>query len=367
MASGLYPWSNEDHTLRPPPQAPPIRTLPKPLIDLFDVEFQELKGDSRDNKKIETWFKVLDQVFQQLVCCDSNPDHWYLPDSKGCPWCNLNYRKSGHVYIYTKQQILSPVIFLLMAPKVAGLLQERNRRRRPKVSTRAEPSRWVTIPLPSERITRILLPKKNCILTLGSGKGMRYLPVQYTRPWIVCIHRSDDPKRDLKIQMHLKLLDENSEMIHPISIQGMNDITLIDEMIWVSTMDRLRGEGIGQPRKKIRIKTREKTQRRRPIEVMLYPIDLHIPEKAINESDTSKQVISNQVKPTSKRGARTRIRSRLQTILKDFIWGGDLDQSPSVPDENSSIHIPGSEEAHKTKNQKVTSEEEDHNLHSLDR
>ncbi|HWQ64106.1 MAG TPA: hypothetical protein VN429_06785 [Methanospirillum sp.] len=369
MAAGLYPWSDEDPALRPPPQAPSIRTLPKPLIDLFDVEFQELKADPRDNKKIETWFKVLDQVFQQLACCDSNPDHWYLPNSEGCPWCNLNYRKSGHFYIYTKQKNLSPVVFLLMAPKVAGLLQERNRRRRTRTrtSTRAEPPRWVTIPLPPERVTRILLPKKNCILTLGSGKGMRYLPIQYTRPWIACIHRSDDPKRDLKIQIHLKLQDENSEMIHPISIQGMDDITLVDEMRWVSTMDRLKGEGIGQPRKKIRIKTRDKTQRRRAIEVMLYPIDLHIPKKAIDESDISKQVISNQVKQTSKRGARTRIRSRLQTILKDFIWGGDLDLSPPVPDENSSIHTSGSEEAHKTKNKKVTSDEEDHNLHSLDR
>ncbi|PWR70136.1 hypothetical protein [Methanospirillum lacunae] len=366
MASGLYPWSDDDPALRPPPQAPPIRTLPKPLIDLFDEEFQEFKGDSQDNNNIETWFNVIDQVYKRLVCCDLNPDHWYLPDSEGCPWCNLNYLKSVPTSICLVQQIFSPVVFLLMAPKVAGLLQERNRRRR-TTSTRTEPPRWVTIPLPPERITRILLPKKNCILALGSGKKTRYLPVQYTRPWIACIHRSDDQEVDFKIQKDLKPRDKDSEMIHPIFIQGMEDITLVDEMIWVSMMDRLRGEGIGQPRRKIRTKTREKIQRRRPIEVMLYPIDLRIPEKAIDESDITNQVISNQVKPTSKRGARTRIRSRLQTILKDFIWGGDLDQSSPVSDENNSIHIPGSDEAHKTKNKKVTSEEKDHDLHSLDR
>lgn len=357
MASGLYPWSDDDPTLRPPPHAPSIRTLPKPLIDLFDEEFQEHKKDSLDSKRIETWFKLLDQVYRHLVCCNSNPDHWYLPDLAGCPWCHFGCQKSEHVCISTIEQTLSPAVFLLMAPRVAGLLQERNRHRRTQTSIHTEPTRWITIPLPPERIAQILLPKKNCILTLGSGNGKRYLPILYARPWITCIHRSDHQKGDLKNQKYLKIRVRDSEKIHPIPIQGMDDITLIDEMIWVSTMDRLRGEGIGQPRNRIRIKAREKTRRRRPIEIMLYPIDLDIRKKTITESDISRDDLSNQVKPISKRGARTRIRSRLQTILKDFIWGGDPDQSSPVPDDNDSVRVPGSEKAHKTKDQKITSEE----------
>nr|WP_319539944.1 hypothetical protein [uncultured Methanospirillum sp.] len=365
MASGLYPWTHEDPTLRPPSGAPSIKTLPKPLVDLFEEEFKDRKGDGTDHTRMETWFEVFDQVYRGLICCTRDPDHWYLSSSDGCPWCNQKLTTAEIVHIRAPQKSRYSIVLLLMAPKVAGLLQERYRRRRTRNPVRTESSRWATIPLPPERIIYTLLPRQCGRPTLGSGEGQQYQPVWYTRSCIACVHPPEKPKGD-QDETHLVPLSCIPEMIPPPT-PGMDEITLIDEMIWVSAMDRLRGEGIDQTGKKRRTKAHEITHRKRPVEIMLFPIDLPFTENRSGEIEVSEEVLPNQGEQSHKRRKRLRIRARLQTLLRDFIGVAESEEPSCEPDESGSIRVPGSEDAQQTKHQKVAAKEEDHDLHSLDR
>ncbi len=365
MESGLYPWTCEDPTLRPPSGAPSIRTLPKPLVDLFEEEFKDQRGEAADHTRLETWFEMFDQVYQKLICCSIDPDHWYLSGSEGCPWCNQKLTTAEIVRIKAPQAREFSFVLLLMTPKVAGLLQERNKRRRTKNSIRAESSRWATIPLPSERIIYTQFPRQQGRPTLSSGEGQQYQPVWHTRSCIECIHPPDKSKGDQE-NTRLIPLGYISEKSTP-QTPGMDEITLIDEMMWVSTMDRLRGEEIGQIGKKRRVKSHDRISRKRPVEIMLFPIDIPYPENTSGDPVLSEEDLPNHGEQSHKRRKRLRIRARLQTLLRDFIGGAESDQPSCEPDESGSIHVPGSEEAQQAKYQKVTAKEEDHDLHSLNR
>jgi|GEM_PF-1676196 len=365
MASGLYPWTREDPTLRPPPGTPSIRVLPKPLVDLFEEEFGDRRGDETDWTGIETWFETLDQVYRGLICCTKDPDHWYLSGPDGCPWCDQKITKAEAVHITAPHKSIYQIILRLMAPKIAGLLLERNRHRRIHNPKRSESPRWKTIPLPNENINWILLPIMRRIPTLMSGEGHQNLPVCYTRPYLACIRPPEKPKGDHG-STHLIPLNEKNPITSTPN-WGMDEITILDEMIWVSTMDRFRGEGIGQRGKKQRARVQEKTHRRRPVEIMLYPIDLPFTDNESKGIEEKEQVLTGQGEPSHKRRKKLRIRARLQTILRDFIGVPESDQPSCEPFESGSVPVSGPEETQEAKHQKVTTEEEDHDLHTLNR
>lgn len=332
MTSGLYPWGHEDPELRPPPGAPPISILPQRLIDLFEQEFGDQDGFFPGVPGYETWFEALNQVYQELICCTIDPDHWYLPGLSGCPWCcqERDEQITG-IHIGIPHKTPSYIGILLIAPpRVAGLLTGRTRQRRRKIPMHLEASRWCTIPLPPERIICLLLPRFTEILSLPPEPGERHLPVVWRRQSVPCILSDKNPV-DTTAKAgggapQPALMDggREQEKIIESTWSGMDDVTLIDEMIWVSAMDRLRGEGIGQPKKKRGTGNRQPSLRRRPVQVMLLPLDLPIEGEEKHPGDTDRD------HPVAKRAARRKsagkgIRGRLQTILRDFI-GNDSNQ-----------------------------------------
>jgi DNA-binding helix-hairpin-helix protein with protein kinase domain len=328
MALGLYPWADENPTLRPPPGAPRIHTLPKALRDLFEKEFRDFQINSKDCISIETWFKTLDQIYQRLIGCTINPDHWFLPDPGGCPWCNTENTKCEGIPL-SARRFTPCVCLLLMTPKVAGLLQERNRRRRTRSPTLVQVTRWNTIHLPSERVIRIQLPPCANLITLEPGPRVQNFPVWYGKPYLsgIILERfAEGSKRGNEEEARIPDPHcEEREMKDTKVSQGMDDISLVDEMIWVSTMDRLRGEGIGQSRKRSRINTRDRSSGKRPIQIMLLPLNLPIPDTAADKHEKPEFIQQVQERTIPKKRTRKGIRARLQTILRDFIGGEDSD------------------------------------------
>ncbi len=97
------------------------------------------------------------------------------------------------------------------------------------------------------------------------------------------------------------------------------EISLIDEMILASTMERLRGEGIGLPKYQQGSRPREPSIKKRPIQIMLYPINLPWPSEERQSTIMQEGEDSALKKRAKKKGPGKGIRGRLQTFLRDFI------------------------------------------------
>ncbi|MDD1729062.1 MAG: hypothetical protein LUQ50_08325 [Methanospirillum sp.] len=328
MAAGLYPWREQDPDLDPPPGAPSISILPGPLAVLFDEEFSDFEGNTRGNIPYEAWFETLDQVFRELIGCTSDPDHWYLPGYDGCPWCTQEVEHRTVIPRELQQQVF-PLhsLLLIAAPKVAGLLLERNKRRSTRKPDATRQPGWVVIPLPPERVSRILLPKIVQVLLLPSEISLQchpevvpFLPITGIRiPEFL-------PGLHIRTKNQILLQTEDLDQIHGMRT-GMEDITLLDEMLWVSALDRLRGENIGKIQKTKNIRTRQTTRTRNPIQIMLLPLYLPTPEpEKIPDEQSRRDLIIAEI-PSQKARKRRGIRKKLQTILMDFI-GSDSDQDP---------------------------------------
>lgn len=332
MASGLYPWVDEDPGLRPPPGAPSISRLPDRLIELFKQEFRDQEGKLPGVSGYTIWFETLDQIYQELICCSLDPDHWYLPGLSGCPWCNQRTEEET-LAILPKiiHHVPSEGVILLIGTRnVSGLLMERTGLRRNRIPTQSSVSPWRTIPLPPKRVNSRLFLDFLMLLTLPPESEEHNLPMVMKHQSVACIlvkRRSPARPRDRtipKIPLNKDTRDHD-DLLGSI-LPELNDISLIDEMIWVSTMDRLRGEGIGQPKIPRGSKTRQVSRRRRPIQIMLLPITLPIPEEEWDQPENSNQNNQSSRRKTSKKSIGKRIRGRLQTILRDFIRG-DPDQN----------------------------------------
>ncbi|MFH0968201.1 MAG: hypothetical protein V1862_11020 [Methanobacteriota archaeon] len=323
MKAGMYPWSGIHPDLTPPHFAPPINILPEEIQDLFENEFGEKeRRDQGDQiEDYSRWFEVLDRVLRSMICCLTDSDHWYIPGLGGCPWCQhtrikeVSVVQAGIRYPPAPEQILR----LLSSLRIVGYLMIPGRYRRHEIVSRRIPCRWGVIPLPPERVHRLLLsPVLVVYLPLEENRPILLIPRK--RSWISCItpvsvtSLSNVPGEESDAEdLNLLYLDGRFQ-----TYSGPG-ISLIDEMILTSTMDRLRGEGIGMPKCQRGNRSRQPSLRRRPIQIMLYPIDLPWPTGEI-QSPLKREAENTALKKrTNKKGQGKGIRGRLQTFLRDFI------------------------------------------------
>jgi DNA-binding helix-hairpin-helix protein with protein kinase domain len=324
MKAGMYPWSGSDPDLTRPGAAPPIEILPGEIRDLFEREFGENDGKAPGDQagELSLWFGVLDRIFGNLVRCTSDPCHWYLPGYSGCPWCR-------QIRIQQVMPIRAGILLLpaptgimhrLVTPRIAGYLSIPLRYRRQKGAVISVQTRWGVILLPSERIYQFLLPPASPLL---------FLPLTENRPVLLV------PVRELRVSCILPVLVKKTVTDTDLVIEkGENshftiygeflpysslDISLIDEMVLASTMDRLRGEGIGLPKNRKRNWPKQPSSRRRPVQVMLYPIDLPWPSEEMQSIVYPKKKHQVKTHCVKQRGVGKGIRGRLKTIIRDFI------------------------------------------------
>lgn len=338
MKANLYPWAEPEPELRPHIQAPPKPTLPDSLWFIFDQEFRNYRDGKKDKVSPETWFSALDSVYRNLIRCTRHTDHWYLPGEHECPWCGpIHKQVTKDLSLRVRQLPSAPALLCLMSPKLAGLLTM------PSTPRKASPDtspRWRTIPLPAERRSCISLPAGSVILALPPGKITFFL-VQYQRGWLICIQK---PRTDLVAIQEISnasVSDQNRvpQEIYPYSEAVKTfcqEITVIDEMRWISAMDRLRGEGIGQPRRRRKSGIRTTSPRRQLIQIMLHPIDIPWSEPEKIPEPFMATIQGEKKKKSGKQVNRKTIRGRLQTILRDFI-GSEPELPESSKDENKKL------------------------------
>ncbi len=320
MKAGLYPWAESEPALSPPKHAPSQSILPEPLWTLFHQAFRDKNEDNDRDIILKTWFSVLDTVYRSLVRCPDDKSHWYLPQDSGCPWCRQVLQRRKEIpKIPIKLLPHPPIRMILKSIPISGYLMIP---RGLQMSVPDESPRWNVIPLPAERVSQILLPLFPAILALPSGKKARDLPAIHVRGWLMCLTSVPIQNHGVVIgKKNKKGLSELFPDIDPLSEEVKlfcQDITLIDEMRWVSAMDRLRGEGIGQQRRR-KLRTRTVSPRRKPIQVMLFPINLPWTIPDCHHPPMAGEDLENTKPPKGRKVRQKSIRGRIQTILRDFI------------------------------------------------
>ncbi len=92
---GLFPYHPGNKGVQPPECAPPYRRIPPSLQRLFYRCF--VTGNRRPGARPSSaeWKAVLSREFNQLIRCQSDPDHWYSPDLVECPFCDTERYSPG--------------------------------------------------------------------------------------------------------------------------------------------------------------------------------------------------------------------------------------------------------------------------------
>jgi DNA-binding helix-hairpin-helix protein with protein kinase domain len=323
MKARMYPWNRSDPDLGIPKGAPSIEIIPQEILIQIEKVFLNVDWNASGNQEIDQihWLKILDKILGDLICCTTNPDHWYIPGISGCPWCKqvqLNERETGAATFLPAQKIRC---FLLTSPRISGFLMIPSRYRRKQVPCVPATSRWAVIHLPSIRIIRVLLPLPHTTMFFPLIKIRPVLLIPWKRPWIRCI-----PFIETRIVAVTS--------VHALEVYGLwqNEVTgieekdsrtlkpglsLIDEMILTSTMDKLRGEGIGMKKPRWRIMKQVRSSGRKPVQIMLLPLYIPWPEESSPENIVEKSTPDR--KEVRIKGPGKRIKNRLQKIFQDFV------------------------------------------------
>lgn len=88
ISLGLFPYDPKVNAVRPPECAPSYRRIPPTLQRLFYRCF--VAGNRRPGMRPSAaeWKAALSHEFNHLVRCQSDPGHWYSPDTVECPFCD---------------------------------------------------------------------------------------------------------------------------------------------------------------------------------------------------------------------------------------------------------------------------------------
>lgn len=93
-------------SLRPPPLAPTLATLPPPVAALFESAFAP-PASNGVRPAAPTWASALDALAQATVICPRNLGHSFSRHLSACPWCDLE-RRAGTIVFAHKAFSLPP-------------------------------------------------------------------------------------------------------------------------------------------------------------------------------------------------------------------------------------------------------------------
>lgn len=222
--------------------------IPFPMRSIFSGS-SDLTGSLEDI--LSGWFERSEHAFLSLVSCPADPDHWFSLSPGICPFCYPDQ---------SARALLAPcppcsslptrIVFLLSAPvhTVRHLKRRRVHQERIVIPVILLPY-CTTMPL---RISTGAIP----FLAARNGDFV-FLPVCYKRYLPVCIPRMTTALVIIPPVFSLEAL-----------ILKRFDISLIDEMRWVSSLEQMKGNFF--PRL-IRVKRVRRQYVRKTISVMLFP------------------------------------------------------------------------------------------------
>ncbi len=222
--------------------------IPFPMRSIFSGS-QDCSGSLEDI--LSCWFERSEHAFLSLVSCPADPDHWFCTYPGLCPFCYPD--QSARLLLAPRPRcciLPTRVVFLLSAPVHTVRHLKRGRVQRDRIVIPVIPLPFcMTFPL---RISARFIP----ILAARNG-DMVLLPVCYTRSLPICIPSMTSALVIIPPLFSLEAL-----------ILKRFDISLIDEMRWVSSLEQMKGNFF--PRL-VRVKRVRRQYVRKTISVMLFP------------------------------------------------------------------------------------------------
>lgn len=255
LMSGFHPDTIRKH-LHGPYKSPGPDTLPIPLKMI--VFWRSEDHCQNFFKILQEWFRAFDLSVWSLVPCNQDPDHWFSMIPGWCPWCNPDGP--------WKRLLRGRETLMLLPGRIAGYLIEGKSRRRERgraVRKEKAPSltRMVIILYPEIRpgyqVTGYQHPKLSPYVPMK-----RSLQVFKREVALVSLH-------SISRSLVLYKADDIPD-ITPKAPLFLPEISLIDEIRWVSDLEKMKG--VLFPRV---IKQEKPSGRgtKRPPEIMILPGD----------------------------------------------------------------------------------------------
>jgi hypothetical protein len=92
LKRGYFPYGQAQNGISAPPGAPPYKTLPPELQQLFNLCFIDGYQDPRMRPTAETWRRALLESEAHLTQCTANSQHYYFSHLNACHWCEQKRR-----------------------------------------------------------------------------------------------------------------------------------------------------------------------------------------------------------------------------------------------------------------------------------
>lgn len=271
--------------------------IPYPMRRVFSTRLTELQPSFHSiETSLHDWFSCAEMALYSLVSCPVDPDHWFCILPGTCPFCQKNQHdvlqlSSGPVFY----RISCSPVFLLSAPvqMVRYITQRRILPERLSIPIIFLPS-CVKLPylLSGTRIFQLV--SRNSPASFIPVRWQRFLPaiIPVTSTALVVI----PPPRPLPDVIHVLL-----------------DISLIDEMRWVASLEQMKA--LFLPRLIVPKRNRRQYVRKN-YSVMIYPGFFGSLEKPSMEKPKKRK---KEIKEKSKSAKSGKKGGKLTKKLSDFI------------------------------------------------
>lgn len=286
MMDGCNPNQVSDRLLRSRPgYVPSPDRIPFPMRHIFS----EIPDITRPIEEIiSRWFTRSDDAFISLISCQTDPDHWFSFFPGICPFCHpdhFSYLLQGptHVRLYLPISVL----FLLSAPVHTVRHLKRRRIQMERVTIPV-----IFLPFCNKRLLQI--PGRYIHALAARNSNNVFLPVCHKRLLPACI-----PRMTVALVIIPKVFSLEAMILKKF------DVSLIDEMRWVSSLEQMKGNFF--PRL-VRMKRVRRCYVRKTISIMLLPGYFEIPKKPV----TSKENKGKKGKP------KGNLSKKLSDFIEDF-------------------------------------------------
>src|SRR5262245_32015798 len=75
--------------MEPPPHIPALAGMSPAIATLFERAFSRQATNGHARPSPADWIVALDAAGKQLARCKREPNHFYVPASPSCPWCQV--------------------------------------------------------------------------------------------------------------------------------------------------------------------------------------------------------------------------------------------------------------------------------------
>jgi len=282
MMDGCNPCQVAERSYRIFPRyVPSPDRIPYPMRRIFS-DHADISESIED--VLTDWFTRADLAFSSLISCHMDSNHWYCIVPGVCPFCHPDHML--RILPLQPERFFLPGQKVLFLPPPLHTVRYLKRRRIQKERT-GVPVICLSFPLfmvPRISGSQVLsLPARTSDANLLPVCRIRNLPVCLPRPItaLVCIA----PVFSLEAMIRARF-----------------DISLIDEMRWISALEQMKGTLF--PRL-IRIRKERRQYVRKTISVMILPGYFEVPKK--------------QPASKTKKGKKGKTKGKLTKKLSEFI------------------------------------------------